>query len=177
MSLEGKSAEEIAALAELAQSLASNPATRLGFLNLTKKANPSTHIPEIDIPNQINSHFAAGLARLGALEKENENMKIQQSIMAKRQLLLDSGVAKKDIPDIEKLMLEKKIPDHQTAAEFFKMQQKAAVPTPASTLTGSRTNHMPAMDLKPFNGNINDWARNAASKAIDEIKAGQIKLA
>jgi len=156
--------------------LASNPATRMGFLNLTKKANPGTHIPEIDIPNQINTHFQAGLARLGALERENEQMKIQNSILAKRQSLIENGVSKKDIPEIEKLMLEKKIPDHETAAEFYKMQQKSAIPTPASTLAGNRVNHMPAMDLKPFNGNINDWARNAASKAIDEIKAGQIKF-
>src|SRR6266568_7014866 len=106
MSLEGKTAEEIAQLAELAQSLAENPKTRMGFLNLTKAANPSVHIPEIDIPNQMSNVFKQGLERLDKLEQENTNMRTQNAIMAKRQALLEDsklGVTKDDMPAIEKL--------------------------------------------------------------------------
>ena len=44
MPLEGKSAEEIAALAELAEQLANNPKTRKGFLHLSKASRASRSV-------------------------------------------------------------------------------------------------------------------------------------
>lgn len=180
MSLEGKTAEEIAQLAELAQSLGTNPKTRLGFLQLTKNANPDISIPEIDIPNSMYPAFQKSMERLGKLEQENADMKMEKSVLSKRSALLANdklNVTQKDIPAIEKLMVEKGIPDHNTAAEFYQMQQKAATPTPAQTTTGQRHNPVPTMDLKPFSGNINQWAQQTARDTIDSIRAGQIKLA
>lgn len=179
-SLEGKTAEEIAQLASLAQSLADNPATRLGFLQLTKTANPNVSIPEIDIPASIKPAFQKQIDRLTKMEEENANFRMERAVLTKRQELLDDeklGISKSDIPAIEKLMLDKGIPDHHTAAEFFNMQRKTAVPTPSNAQPGMRQNSMPAMDLKPFNGDLNNWARSAAAKAIDEMRSGQIKLA
>ena len=72
MSLEGKSAEEISALAELADQLANDPKTRKGFLHLSKAANPNAHIPEVDIPAQVNTMLEAGLKRLEAAGDQPE---------------------------------------------------------------------------------------------------------
>jgi len=75
-------------------------------------------------------------------------------------------------------MVEKHIPDHETAAEFYALQQKSAEPTPDVTLQKNlKESTRPQMDLKPFNGNINDWARNAAKATLDELRGkGQIKI-
>lgn len=171
MSLEGKTNEEIAALAELAEQLANNPETRRGFLQLSKKANPNAHIPEVDIPAQVNAVMQKGLERLAAVEARNQELETERNILARRQALIDNGKASKaDIAAIEKLMIDKKIPDHETAAEFYAMQQKAAEPTPRDARANVRETTMPAMDTKPFKGNLNEWARNMAARTLDELR-------
>ena len=178
MPLEGKSAEEIAALAELAEQLANNPKTRKGFLHLSKAANPDAHIPEVDIPAQVNTMLEAGLKRLEAAEKKNAEYETERNILNRRQALIDAGKATKgDIAAIEKLMIDKHIPDHETAAEFYAMQQKAAEPTPRDARANVRETTMPAVDTKPFKGNLNEWARNMAAKTLDELRGkGTIKV-
>jgi hypothetical protein len=171
MSLEGKSAEEIAALAELAEQLANDPKTRKGFMQLSKIANPNAHIPEVDIPLQVNEMMKKGLERLEAAERKNQEYETERNILNRRQALIDNGKASKgDIAAIEKLMIEKKIPDHETAAEFYAMQQKAAEPTPRDARANVRETTMPAVDTKPFKGNLNEWARNMAARTLDELR-------
>lgn len=178
MSLEGKSADEIAALAALADQLGNDPKTRQGFLNLSKMANPNAHIPEVDIPQHVRSLMEAGGKRLEAAERELNDMKMERSIRAKREALITGGKASaRDIDAIEKLMLEKHIPDHETAAEFYRMQQAAAEPTPRDARQNVRETTMPAVDTKPFKGNLNEWARNMAARTLDELRGkGTIKI-
>lgn len=171
MSLEGKSQEEIAALAELAEQLANDPKTRNGFLSLSKIANPNAHIPEVDIPHQVKGILEAGLKRVEEAEKKVAEMEAERNITARRKALVSSGKAsERDIDAIEKLMVDKKIPDHETAAEFYAMQQKAAEPTPANARQNVRETTMPTVDTKPFKGNLNEWARNMAAKTLDELR-------
>jgi len=181
MSLEGKTTEEISALAELSAQLSANPKTRQGFLQLSKLANPDAAIPEVDIPAQLKSMMDAGLKRVEEAEKKVRDMELERSVTAKREALLSQdkfGLSKSDIPAIEKLMVDKHIPDHETAAEFYAMQRKAAEPTPATSIQSVRDSTNPQMDLKPFKGSLNDWARSAARNALDEMRGkGQIKVA
>jgi hypothetical protein len=178
MSLEGKTAEEIAALAELAMQLSSDPKTRQGFLHLSKQANPTANIPEVDIPMQFRQVLDRGQKRLEELEKQVQEDRLEKSIEAKRRALITAGKAStKDLDAIEKIMVEKHIPDHETAAEFYALQQKSAEPTPDITMQKNlKESVQPQMDLKPFNGNINDWARATAKNTLDEIRKGQIKI-
>lgn len=172
MSLEGKSPEEIAALASLALDLSSNAKTRDGFLRLTKAANPSAHIPEVDIPAQMMGQFKPHLDRLEQLEKQASDRAMQDRIKDQRREALRSvkGVTRDDLPAIEKLMVERGIPDHKTAAEFYALQNKAAEPTPGA-MQANRTLGAPKMpDLKEFGGNMQAWSRRAAHDAIDEMR-------
>jgi hypothetical protein len=178
MSLEGKSVEEIASLAELAMQLSSNPKTRQGFLQLSKAANPEANIPEIDIPFQFKAVIDRGQKRIEDLEKQIQEDRLERSIEAKRRALVSGGKAsRKDIEAIEKIMVEKHIPDHETAAEFYALQQKSAEPTTDVTVQRNLKESVnPQMDLKQFNGNINDWARATAKNTLDEMRKGQIKI-
>ena len=171
MSLEGKTAEEISALAELAENLANDPKTRAGFLRLTKTANPGANIPEVDIPAGLVASFQPHLDRLALLEKQSRDRDTQDRIKSQRKEALQvKGVSYEDLPQIEKMMLEKHIPDHKTAAEFYAMQRQAAEPTPASS-AANRTFGMPKQpDLKEFGGNMQAWARKSAFDVIDQLR-------
>jgi hypothetical protein len=184
MSLEGKSTEEIAALAELALQISSNPKTRQGFLNLSKLNNPDASIPEVDIPVHVNKVMEAGLKRLEAVEKENQEMKAERSILNKREALLANekivklGVDRSDLPAIEKIMVDKHIPDHETAAEFYAMQQRSAEPTAANLAPSVRESTMPKLDYKTMGStNLADHARRVAQQTLDEIRGkGRIRV-
>ena len=170
MSLEGKTPEEIAALAELSSSLMADPKTRAGMLRLTKMANPGANIPEIDIPDSIASAFRPQLDRLAQLEKQAQERDAEDRVRKSRKdALAVSGISRDDLPAIEKLMVDKKIPDHKTAAEFYDMQRKSAEPTPAAG--ANRTFGMPKTpDLKEFGGNMQAWARKNAFDVIDQLR-------
>lgn len=168
--LENKTAEEIEALATLAQNLASNPKTRLAFLGLTKQSNPDASIPEIDIPQALQRQFAEPLAKLDALQKKAEERELKDRIEAGRNELRAKGVTDAEIPKLEKLMTEKGIANHDTALEHMRLQDRMAEPTP-STTGGARQFTKPTMpDLKAFNGDMKAFTYDAAYKAIDELR-------
>ena len=172
MSLEGRSPEDVQALAELAQALATNPETRNGFLGLTKKINPDAHIPEIDIPASFQASMAPQLDRLKQLETAQAKRDMEDRVRASRESALKvKGVSDADMGDIEKLMLEKRIPDHATAAEFLVAQRRSAEPTPSMTRPRQPADVIPKLpDLKEFGGNLQDYARQQAYAAIDELR-------
>ena len=171
MSLEGKSVEDIEALAELANALGSNPNTRMDFLRLTKRANPGASIPEIDIPVGLQSSMQPHLDRLAQLEAKALQRDTRDNILSQRREALSvKGITEADIPAVEKLMTDRKILDHKTAAEFLSAQQRLAEPTPSST-AGSRTFGKPVLpDLTAFKGNMQAHARSEAYAAIDQLR-------
>jgi hypothetical protein len=171
MSLEGKSVEEIQALAELANGLSTDPKTRTGFLRLAKIANPATSIPEIDIPDSLRQQFEAPLKQLDALTKAHEERQLRDKIQERRQSIIAKGVNADDVPAIEKLMVDKGIANHDTAVEHFNMQQRAAVPTPASTMPGMRKFERPTVpDMKAFSNDPKAFSYATAYAAIDELR-------
>lgn len=175
MSLEGKTVEEIQALAELANGLASDPKTRQGFLRLTKVMNPGTAIPEIDIPENIRNAMAEPLKQLDALTRKQAERDLRDSIEAKRSELRAKGYSDADIPKIEKLMVEKSIANHETAAEHMRLQDKAAVPTPATTIGGVRRFEQPTLpDLKAFGGDQKAYSYATAYQVIDELRGRKV---
>lgn len=172
MSLEGKSPEEIEALAMLAQGLASNPKTRNGFLRLTKTANPDTAIPEIDIPNQIGGLMAEPLKRLEAAEAALAQRALEDRVRAQRK---EAGISEDELPAVERFMVDNRIADHKSAKKFLDQQNRLAEPTPASTGTGMRRFGAPVMpDLKATGGDIRAHTYNAAYAAIDELRGRRL---
>lgn len=166
VSLEGMTPEAIADLAALAKGLSENPKTRGSFLNLMKAADPNLSIPEVDIPANIGAAVKPHLERIAKLEKEGLEREVRDRITARRAALVrDKGVSEDDIPAIEKLMVEKGIQNHETAAEFFLQQKQAAQPTPSTFSQPA----IPKPDMKAMGGNIGAWARNEATSAIADI--------
>ena len=63
-------------------------------------------------------------------------------------------------------MLEKKISDHETAAEYFDWMKQAAAPTP----TGYNPSPLKGFDLNAYWKNPVQGARNEAAKALQELR-------
>ena len=175
VSLEGLSNEAIVGLAQLAKGLTDSPATRMRALTLAKELDPSLSIPEIDIPHQVNATLQEERTKREALEAKILENDVRQQVREKRETLKQSrGLSDADVAEVEKLMVEKGINNHDTAAEFYKAQQQSATPTPYKMGFGSH--QKPDIDTKPFGGNIGQWSRNEAANTIADIRAGRIKV-
>jgi hypothetical protein len=168
MSLEDVSFEQRDQLAALAKQLADNPDTRKDFLRMTRKVNPDLPIPELDIEDKTNS-------ALELIRKENDELRGKmrekeaiEELDARRKSLLKKGLiqSEDDIAEVEKVMLEKGITNHESAAEYFSWMKQAAQPTP----TGYNPNVMAKFDLGKYFKNAPAAARDEAAKALNELR-------
>ena len=160
MSLEDISFEARDQLAELAKTLADNPKTREHFLRLAKYVKPDLPTPELDIKDNTNN-------AINEIRKENEALKnkiaekdAMESLDKKRQSLIKKGLAKsdEDIEQIEKVMLDNKIADHEAAAKYWEYMRQSEAPTPSVFNTNAVKNQN--WDLSKFAKNPTQTARN-----------------
>jgi GH35 family endo-1,4-beta-xylanase len=167
MSLENYSLEARDELAGLAQQLAENPATRKDFLRLTQKIKPDLPIPELDIERYTNEAVSAAEKRVLELESKLKNRELVEELDGRRNALIKKNLAKEDdIPAIEKLMLERGITNHETAAEYHDWMKQAATPTPS----GYNPSPMNKFSLNDYWKNPQTAARNEALKAINDLR-------
>jgi hypothetical protein len=133
MSLENLSLEAQAELAALAKSLAEDPKTRKQFLQLTKQVRPDVPIPEIEIEERTNAVLETANKRVESLEAKLRAKDAKEELERRRTNLRTKQLAESDddIADIEKLMIEKGIANHETAAEYHSWMKQAAAPTPS----------------------------------------------
>ena len=167
MSLEDFTAED-RELSNLMRQLANDPSTRKEALRLTKKLRPDLPIPELEIEDRTNSLLNRAEQRVASLEAKLQERDAVGELEKRRTNLIKRGLAQNesDVQEIEKLMLEKKIHDHETAAEYHQYMKQAAVPTPS----GYNPNPMKKFDLSAFQKNPVNAAREMAAQALSEIR-------
>jgi hypothetical protein len=168
MSLEDISLEQRDELALLMQELAQNPATRKEALRLTKKVRPNLPIPELELEDYTEQKVSAAEERVLQLEAKLKEKDAREELQKRRDRLIKKGLAQseEDIESIEKIMLEKKISDHETAAEYFDWMKQAATPTPS----GYNPSPLKGFDLNNYWKNPVQGARNEAAKALQELR-------
>ena len=168
MSLEDISLEQRDELALLMKELAENPATRKEALRLTKKVRPNLPIPELELEEYTEKKVTAAEDRVAQLEAKLKEKESLEELQKRRDKLIKKGLAQsdEDIEQIEKIMLEKKISDHETAAEYFDWMKQAAQPTP----TGYNPSPLKGFDLNSYWKNPVQGARNEAAKALQELR-------
>lgn len=170
-SLEDLSLDARDELALLARQLAENPATRKEFLRLTKKAKPDIPIPELEIEDSMYQHAQASNARVEQLEAKLREKEALDELSRRRNALLKKGKVsdESEIEQIEKIMLEKGITDHETAADYHKWMREQAAPTPTS-FTRNVMDTTARSTLSSFWKNPQVAARDEASKALMELR-------
>ncbi len=137
MSLENYSPEAIEELAALSKRLSEDPKTRKSFLRLAKEVNPDLPVPELEMEEVVNQRVSASEQRVADLEKQLRAREVRDELNRRRSKLKESGYAQSDddILEIEKLMTEKGIANHETAADYWRHMKQSAVPTSAVALS------------------------------------------
>jgi hypothetical protein len=169
MSLEDLSIEARDELAQLARTLAENPETRKDFLRLTKKAKPGLPIPELEIEDYTNTAVSSANKRVEHLEAKLRERDAMEELERRRSSVVRKGLANENnIEEIEKVMLEKGITNHESAAEYWAWMKQSAEPTPS----GYNPSAISQFDLKKFWKNPVTGARDEAAKALADLRKG-----
>jgi hypothetical protein len=172
MALEGKSAEEVQALATLADSIASNPKTRTAFQRLLKQANPEISIPEIEIEDRIASVTKPYVEKLEKLEARDAQAESQAAANALYEGLRDDRVVtnRAGFSELVKYASEQGFQTTEAglrmAASHRASEQEAAEPTPMPNGGIDLSQHEANKDLMR---DPRGWANAQARAAIDEM--------
>ena len=168
MSLENLSLEARDELAALAQTLAENPDTRKDFLRMTKKVKPDLPIPELDIEDYTHRAVSRSEDRVQALEAKLREKEAIEELNNRRQSLMKKGLIsnESEVGDVEKIMLERGITNHETAAEYHQWMKQAAVPTSS----GYNPSAVKQFDLNKYWKNPVSAARNEALNALNDLR-------
>ena len=168
MSLENLSVEAQAELAALAKTLAEDPKTRKTFLQLTKQVRPDVPIPEIEIEERTNAVLQEANSKVEKLEKALRDKEAREELQKRRDALIKKGLidSEDEIKDVEKVMVEKGIANHETAAEYHAWMKQAAAPTPSQFPQPV----MSKFNTKDFMKNPTGAARDAAHAALMEFR-------
>ena len=168
MSLENLSQDARDELAALAQQLAESPETRKDFLRLTKKMKPEIPIPELDLEDTVSRATQNSEQRIQQLEAKLKQKEAMEELERRRRTIRDKGLAKdeEDIKSIEKIMLDRGITSHETAAEYHNWMKQAAEPTPS----GYNPGVMNKWDLNAYRTNPVTAARQEAAKALADLR-------
>jgi len=168
MSLEDMSFEQRDELALLMRQLAENPATRKDVLRLTKKLKPDLPIPELDIEEHTHNAVSLSNKRVEDLEAKLRERDALQDLEVRRNRLMKKGLIQNesDIEEVEKVMLEKGITNHEAAAEYWQWMKQSAAPTPS----GYNPSAINKFDLSKYWKNPVAGARDEAAKALNELR-------
>jgi hypothetical protein len=168
MSLENLSLEAQAELAALAKSLAEDPKTRRQFLQLTKQVRPDVPIPEIEIEERTSAVLEQANSRVESLEAKLRQKDAKEELQRRRNNLKDKQLASsdEDIAEIEKLMIDKGIANHETAAEYHSWMKQASTPTPSQFPQPV----MSKFNTQDYMKNPVGAARDAAHQALAEFR-------
>jgi hypothetical protein len=171
MSLENLSLEARDELAALAQTIAENPETRKDFLRMTKRVKPDLPIPELDIEDYTHRAVSRSEDRVQALEAKLREKEALEELQNRRQSLMKKGLIanESEVGDVEKIMLERGITNHETAAEYHQWMKQAAMPTS----TGYNPSAVKQFDLNKYWKNPAAAARNEAMNALNDLRKPQ----
>lgn len=174
MSLEGLSQEEVHALATAAQALRDNPKTRLGFLRLSKVANPELTIPEVDqldatmaLAKQNNDRFADLESKLAQSEAEKAANALYDELREERVVTSKANFSEL-VQYAAKSGFQTTKDGLVRAAAFRAEEQRSAEPTP--TFLSPAT---PVELNKDLIKNPTQWARTQAAAALNELRANR----
>ena len=171
-SLEDLSPEARDELALISRQLAENPETREAFLRLTKKARPEMTIDTIDMQDRMDARLQVMQSKLDQMEASKREDGALAELERRRRELISKGKAKseEDIGRIEKIMLEKGIQNHETAAEYDQWMRENSKPTGQSFYNPHFMNETARDTLSKFHKNPVGAARDEASKALMELR-------
>ena len=168
MSLENIAPETRDEMAALLKKLSNHPKTRKTILKSIKEVDPEFHIPELEIESKAEEVYSKTNEELEKLRAELRERDAREELSKRRNSLMKNGKIKseEDIAEIEKIMVDKKIADHEAAADYWAWMKQASEPTPS----GYNPQVMKQWDLTKYMKNPQAAAREAAADALNELR-------
>lgn len=177
MSLEGKSEDEIKALAALAEDVLSKPDTAGVFKRLVKKNNPNVSMPDIELEERARAEFGKVNKELGDIKAEREHEKAEKQVGLLYEALRDESVvsSRADFNGLVKWASENGFMTTETGLRKASMQRRmeneTAEPTPQHVNNGTFGVDVGNADLsKSFMADPTGTARTVAAQAMDELR-------
>lgn len=175
MSLEGKSPEEIQALAAISDELLADPKYGMAFKRLVKAQNPNASVPDVELEQRVAAELGARDKEITDLKKNNELNAAERQTNALYEALRDAGAVTTRDSFVKLCEYANKngFMVNETglkmAARHKENEEQAAEPTP---MNGIRE----GFELgegevgKSFMKDPAGTARTVAAKAMDELK-------
>ena len=176
-SLEGLSQDEVTALAALAQSISSNPKTRIGFQALVKAAHPETATPELDqaqatfeLKKQLAEEKAAREAMQAEMTARDTEARTWGEVVGKGLCTWEQ------VPDVKAFMAENNIASPMSGATFWKQSQAAQLATPQAVPDRHFTMPQDHLDMwrKGGRANLDRAAKDLGYQALNEFRNGKV---
>ncbi len=180
MSLEGKTDDEIKALAALADDVLSKPETAGVFQRLVKRNNPNVSMPLVELEDKTVAALAERDKRIAELEKNNQLTAAEREANTLYEGLRDKGhvTSRESFNELVKWASENGFMTSLTGLTKAAMQRQAeneaAEPTPSTT-------NMPGFSIgegdvgKAFMKDPVGTARTQAMAAMDGLRKQRAK--
>lgn len=176
MSLEGKSPEEIKALATLADSVLANPKTRGVFQRTVRAANPDVSFPEIDLEDKVAGALKPLQDKLAKTEAEREAERQQNAAQAFYQEIRDAGIVsnKTEFNELVTYASKTGFATDKNGLALAKNHREAEAQSAEPTPMNAGASLIPKGENgKAIFKDPNAWARQAAADAIKDIEKGR----
>jgi hypothetical protein len=180
MSLEGKTPEEIQALAALADDVLSKPDTAGVFQRLVKKNNPNVSMPIVELEDRAAAAIAAANKRTETLENKLTQTESQQQANLLYESLRDDGVIpnRNAFNDLVKWASENGFMTTEQGLRKASMQRavESEAAEPSVPMLDQGRFRIAEGDLgKEYMKDPSGTALREAAKAMEEIAKGRAK--
>lgn len=181
MSLEGKTDDEIKALAALADDVLSKPDTAGVFQRLVKKNNPNVSMPLVELEDRAAATFKAQNDKLNELSGKLAVSDAEKAVNVLYENLRDAGAVttRASFNELVKWASENGFMTTEQGLKKAAMQRdierEAAEPTPQTVNNGFQLGAGSDDASKAFMKDPVGQARAAAAKAMDELRLGRSK--
>lgn len=157
---------------EMAEGLVNDPETRGAYFALMKKKNPGIAIPEVDVRTQMEALVAQEREKREKLEQDIKDERTRNQVReARANALKTTGLTDADMPEIEKVMTEQGILNHETAARYVKQSRELAAGSTRDVPPAPPAMPNPRDEAKEkFGGDLKAWSRAAMLQAFRENK-------
>lgn len=163
--LENLTDDQRTSLAASMHKLLTNPEMRKDTLRALKKVDPKASFPELELDDRIQASNDRQSERIKELEDKIITGDLERKREKQHEMIRGKGL---DPLEVEQFARDKGGMTYEAATEFMLAMKKSAPPTAASITPFRAPEH-----AKEILKNPGQWARNEASKAIDDIIAAR----
>lgn len=136
------------------------------FQRMVKEVDPSLQIHDLDVEDRITAATSEQEKKIAALQAEIDRRSALDGLKEKRSTIKTKfNLDDKGVEAVEKLMVERGIASHETAAEFFALNSRPASPMP----TTARSTKIEVPMAEAMAKDPSGWARDEAAKVLNEL--------